>query len=72
MISAFRPGLAMNATSICLCSRKATSPPSTTNTSIRNRKMRGDDSLSGSSSFAMGLQYVSAGWVCRPQYGTDP
>ena len=53
MISALRPGLAMNATSICLCSRKATRPPSMTNTSIRNRKMRGDDSLSGSSSFAM-------------------
>src|ERR1041385_1807151 len=52
-ISALRPGLAIKATSICLCSRKATRPTSTTKTSIRNRKMRGLDSLSGSRSLAM-------------------
>ena len=55
MISELSPGLAMKAISICLCSTKATSPPSMTNTSIRNRKMRGEDNLSGSSSFAMNL-----------------
>ena len=53
VISAFKPGLAMNATSICLCKTKTIRPTRTTNTSIRNRKMRGDDSLSGSSSLAM-------------------
>src|ERR1700687_3838546 len=66
MISALRPGLAMNATWICLLSRKATRAPRTTNTIIRNRKMRGDDSLSGSSSFAinfgaMSLKILNAG-----------
>src|SRR4051794_28811455 len=55
-ISALRPGLARNATWICLCSRNATSAQRTTNTSIRNRKMRGEESLSGSVSDAI--------WFC--------
>ncbi len=59
MITELRPGLAMNATAICLCSRKVISPPSTTNTAIRSRKTRGDDSLSGSSSFAMRFYAMS-------------
>src|SRR5512143_1004147 len=58
MISAFSPGFAMNATSICLCSTKATRPTRTTKTSILNRKIRGDDSLRGSSSLAMGFNVM--------------
>src|SRR5258706_13295069 len=51
-IRAFRPGLAKNATTICLKSTTVTSPHSTRNTSIRKRKIRGEDSLVSSISIA--------------------
>src|SRR3954470_22046568 len=44
-ISAFSPGLAKKAARICLESTVAISAHSTRNTSIRTRKIRGDDSL---------------------------
>src|SRR5258708_36070197 len=51
-ISALRPGLAKKAVTICLYSTTVTSPHSTRNTSIRNRKIRGEDSLVSSISIA--------------------
>ena len=59
MISAFRPGLAMKATTICLYRTTTTRPHRTRNTSIRNRKIRGEDSLKGSRSRAMAGPRVS-------------
>src|ERR1700733_14596613 len=53
MIRALSAGLDMKAISICLCSKKTITANSATNTSIRNRKMRGEDSLSGSISIAI-------------------
>ena len=51
-ISAFSPGLARNAATTCLYSTTTISAPSTRNTSIRTRKIRGDDSLLSSISIA--------------------
>src|SRR3990170_7063854 len=51
-ISALRPGLAKKATIICLYSTTITSAHSTRNTSIRTRKIRGEDSLLNSISIA--------------------
>src|SRR3954465_11364625 len=51
-IRALRPGLAKNATMICLYSTNRISEHSTRNTSIRTRKIRGDDSLVSSISIA--------------------
>ena len=51
-ISAFRPGLAKKAVMICLYSTTMTSEHSTRNTSIRTRKIRGEDSLFSSVSIA--------------------
>jgi hypothetical protein len=42
----------MNAISIWLRSTATTKPTSTTNTSIRQRKMRGEDSFSGSNAMS--------------------
>ena len=41
----------MKATAICLWSTKTISPHRTRNTSIRTRKMRGEDNLNGSMFF---------------------
>src|SRR5882757_11470079 len=51
-IRAFSPGLAKKATMICLYSTNRISEHSTRNTSIRTRKIRGDDSLVSSISIA--------------------
>ena len=51
-ISALRPGLAKNAAMICLLITTATSAHSTRNTSIRTRKIRGEDSLLSSISMS--------------------
>ena len=51
-INALRPGLAKKATMICLYSTNRISEHSTRNTSIRTRKIRGDDSLVSSISIA--------------------
>src|SRR5882762_157830 len=51
-IRAFSPGLAKKATMICLYSTNRISEHSTKNTSIRTRKIRGDDSLVSSISIA--------------------
>src|SRR5216683_1387997 len=51
-ISPFSPGLAKKATMNCLYSTTVTSPHSTRNTSMRNRKIRGEDSLASSISIA--------------------
>src|SRR5260370_30467086 len=51
-ISALRRGLAKKAVTICLESTIVTSAHSTRNTSIRNRKIRGEDSLVSSISIA--------------------
>src|SRR5436190_22850918 len=51
-IRALRPGLAKKATMICLYSTTITSAQSTRNTSIRTRKIRGEDSLVSSISIA--------------------
>ena len=51
-ISALSPGLAKKATMICLYSTNRISEHSTRNTSIRTRKIRGDDSFVSSISIA--------------------
>src|ERR1700745_2640362 len=51
-ISALRPGLAKKAVAICLFSTTMTSAHSTRNTSIRTRKIRGEDNLLSSISIA--------------------
>src|SRR5882757_9785758 len=51
-ISAFSPGLAKKAVMICLYSTTSSSAHSTRNTSIRTRKIRGEDSLLSSISIA--------------------
>src|ERR1700716_2850608 len=51
-ISALRPGLAKNAVTICLYSTVVTSAHSTRKTSIRTRKIRGEESLFSSISIA--------------------
>ena len=51
-IRALSPGLAKKATMICLYSTNRISEHSTRNTSIRTRKIRGDDSLVSSISIA--------------------
>src|SRR3954451_1694603 len=65
-ISAFSPGLAKNATMICLYSTNRISEHSTRNTSIRTRKIRGDDSLVSSISIAErvvdAMGRLSPGW----------
>src|ERR1700737_4087019 len=51
-ISALRPGLAKKATMSCLYSTTMTNAHSTRNTSIRTRKIRGEDNLLSSTSMA--------------------
>src|SRR5216683_3552538 len=51
-ISPFSPGLAKKATMNCLYSTTVTSAHSTRNTSIRTRKIRGEDNLFSSISIA--------------------
>src|ERR1700712_5391258 len=51
-ISAFSPGLAKKAMMICLYSTTSSSEHSTRKTSIRTRKIRGEDSLLSSISIA--------------------
>src|SRR3954447_14680772 len=51
-IRALRPGLAKKAVMICLYSTTRISAHNTRNTSIRTRKIRGDDSLVSSISMA--------------------
>src|SRR2546423_10457267 len=53
MMSAFRPGLAMKATTICLCSTTTIRPHRIRNTIIRTSKIRGEDNVKGSRSRAM-------------------
>src|SRR5262245_1211039 len=53
MMRVLSPGLARNAIQICLLSTTTTSAHRIRNTSIRTRKMRGDESLKGSMSCAM-------------------
>src|SRR6185437_6809173 len=77
-ISALSPGLAKNACTICLLSTTITSAQSTRNTSIRTRKIRGEDSLASSISIvereegaAAGIAVSSMGTsFFRQQYGT--
>ena len=65
MISALRPGLARNAVQICLLSTTTTSTHRIRNTSIRTRKIRGEESLNGSRSFAMVLGSRVPGRISR-------
>src|SRR6516162_4214167 len=51
-IRAFRPGLAKKASTICLYKTTATSAHSTRNTSMRTRKIRGEDNLFSAISMA--------------------
>src|SRR5436853_1993410 len=51
-ISAFSPGLAKKAVTICLYSTNAINAHNTRNTTIRTRKIRGDDSFDSSISIA--------------------
>src|ERR1700712_3872674 len=75
-ISALRPGLAKNATMICLYSTNRISEHSTKNTSIRTRKILGEDSFESSISIAE--RVLGAIWQLSglgrdrfgPQYGT--
>ena len=60
-ISALRPGLAKNAWTICLLSTTVTSAQSTRNTSIRTRKIRGEDSLASSISIVEREEGAGAG-----------
>src|SRR6478752_589173 len=53
MINALSPGLARKAAQICRYSTITTSAHSVRNTTIRTRKIRGDESLNGSMSCAM-------------------
>src|SRR5436309_4127072 len=76
-IRALRPGLAKKATTICLYSTNRISAHSTRNTSIRTRKIRGDDSFVSSISIAERVvgaigSYVRVGGRdgFGPQYGT--
>src|SRR3954447_10732864 len=64
-IRALRPGLAKKAVMICLYSTTRISAHSTRNTSIRTRKIRGDDSLVSSISIAervLGGIWHESGW----------
>src|SRR6202012_3664526 len=73
-ISALSPGLAKKAWMICLYSTTATSAHATRNTSIRTRKIRGEDSLVSSTSMAErdegGILISVAGTGLEPHYGT--
>src|SRR5437773_721696 len=77
-IRALRPGLAKNAAMICLYSTTVTSAHSTRNTSIRTRKIRGDDSLLSSISISEREEWPEGICGCHPlrkaalgnQYGT--
>src|ERR1700749_257803 len=73
-ISALSPGLAKKAWMICLYSTTVISAQSTRNTSIRTRKIRGEDSLVSSTSMAerddAGIVISVAGTVLEPHYGT--
>src|SRR5207245_360927 len=68
MISPLRPGLAMKATMICRWRTTTTSEHRMRNTSIRTRKIRGDDSFSGSRSGAM--VRVNTPFYVDSHYGT--
>src|SRR3954447_23798603 len=65
-IRALRPGLAKKAVMICLYSTTRISEHNTRNTSIRTRKIRGDDSLVSSISIAErgvgAIWQESGGW----------
>src|ERR1700739_2904098 len=73
-ISALSPGLAKKAWTICLYSTTVISAQSTRNTSIRTRKIRGEDSLVSSTSMAelddAGILISVAGTGLEPHYGT--
>src|SRR4051812_11149623 len=76
-ISAFSPGLAKNATMICLYSTNRINAHNTRNTTIRTTKIRGDDSFVSSISMAEraapgGMRQESGFGKDRfgPQYGT--
>ncbi len=60
-ITPLRPGLAMKAVCTSRCSTNTTRPTSARNTSMRNRKIRGDETLKGSSSRAIGTHRIVAG-----------
>src|SRR5688500_14055368 len=66
MISALRPGLAMKATTICLCSTTTIRPHRIRNTIIRTRKIRGEDNLNGSRSRAMARAFPLRPLVSPP------
>ena len=65
------PESTVNATYVDPSSTKPIKPPRTTKTSIRNRKMRGEDNLSGSSSFAIRSILIRAASGIRRHYDTD-
>ena len=68
MIRPLSQGLALKALMICRCSTKAINPHRMRNTSIRTRKMRGEESLAGSSysPSAVGLaSVISPIWHSR-------
>src|SRR3954469_11410676 len=67
-IRALRPGLAKKATMICLYRTNRISAHSTRNTSIRTRKIRGDDSFVSSISIA---ERVVGAIGCRVRVGED-
>src|SRR4051812_26302048 len=76
-ISAFSPGLAKNATTICLYSTNRINAHNTRNTTIRTTKIRGDESFVSSISMA---ERAAPGGIWQesglgedgfgPQYGT--
>jgi hypothetical protein len=73
-IRALSPGLAKKAVTICLYSTTPTRPQSTRNTSIRTRKILGEDSLLSSISISereggIAGSSVREGRICQ-QYGT--
>src|SRR6185312_16790183 len=74
-ISALRPGLAKNAWTICLLSTTVTSAHSTRNTSIRTRKIRGEDSLLSSISISEREEGPEGIGGCiryeKPSWGTN-
>src|SRR6476619_8645097 len=65
-ISALRPGLAKKATVSCLYSTTVTSAHSTRNTSIRTRKIRGEDSLLSSISISEREEWPEGICKCHP------
>src|SRR5688572_17876043 len=62
MMTAFKPGLARKASQICLCSTITISAHKIKKTSIRTRKMRGDESFRISTSCAIAFQINADVW----------